>query len=282
MADQDPRPRVRGDEAELFEAYSHELIRSVAGSVIKTTPQVIEDACAYARAQFMEHQPDRDRNWRGWLFRTAQREAWRLQREIGEPLPIRDVEDEPGGSWGPVDPRDQYAIRDGVEDALSVLGHLSPRLQQIKLLRALGLHHGEISEITGDSPTRVAQLIAQANMRIYEHLEDRAFETEELSPRARRLWELERDQPRWLTSRIGRAPQSTRRGTSQNEKRRAWRRAALALDDYRTAIGHRRFEEAAEVPPADPDHARLHGMARRAVDNLTHVRGRCIGRGLGD
>src|SRR4051794_37482455 len=74
-------PAARGDEAELFEAYSHELIRAVAGAVIKTTPQVIEDACAFAWAQFIEHQPDRDRNWRGWLFRTAQREAWRLQRE---------------------------------------------------------------------------------------------------------------------------------------------------------------------------------------------------------
>ena len=282
MADHDPRPPVRGDEAELFEAYSHELIRSVAGAVIKTTPQVIEDACAYAWAQFMEHQPDRDRNWRGWLFRTAQREAWRLQREIGDSMPIRDVEDQPDGDWVPVDPHDQYAIRDGVEDAFSVLEHLSPRLQQIAMLRALGLRHAEISHITGDSPTRVAQLIAQANMRIYEHLEERSLDTDRLPPRAKRLRELERDQPRWLTSRIGRAPQSTRRSTSQNEKRRAWRRAALALDDYRSAVGRRRFDDAAEVPPADPDHARLHELAQRAVDNLTHVRGRCIGRGLGD
>jgi DNA-directed RNA polymerase specialized sigma24 family protein len=233
MADQDPRPPARGDEAELFEAFSHELIRSVAGAVIKTTPQVVEDACAYAWAQFMEHQPDRDRNWRGWLFRTGQREAWRLQREIGDSMPIRDVEEEAGNNWVPVDPHDQYAIRDGVEDAFSVLEHLSPRLQQIAMLRALGLRHAEISAITGDTPTRVAQLIAQANMRIYEHLEERSLDTERLSPRAKRLWELERDQPRWLTSRIGRVPQSTRRSASQSEKRRAWRRAALALDDYR-------------------------------------------------
>jgi hypothetical protein len=150
------------------------------------------------------------------------------------------------------------------------------------VLRALGLRHAEISEITGDTPTRVAQLIAQANMRIYDHLEERSLETRELSPRAKRLWELERDQPRWLASRIGRAPQSTRRSASQGERRRAWRRAALALDDYRTAIGRRRFDEAAEVPPADRDDARLYELTRRAVDNLTHVRGRCIGRGLGD
>jgi hypothetical protein len=281
MADPHPRPPARGDEAELFEAYNHELISAVGSAVRRTTPQVIEDACAFAWAQFMERQPDRERNWRGWMFRTAEREAWRLTREIGLPVPLRDVEYEPG-AWVPIDPRDHFAIRDGVDDAFSVLGHLSPRLQQIALLRALGLRHAEISGITGDTPTRVAQLIAQANMRIYEHLEERSMDTRELSPRAKRLWELERDQPRWLTSRIGRAPQSTRRSTSQGETRRAWRRAALALDDYRTAIGRLRFDEAAEVPPADPDHARLHDFARRAVDNLTHVRGRCIGRGLGD
>jgi hypothetical protein len=229
----------------------------------------------------MERQPDRERNWRGWLFRTAEREAWRLTREIGIPIPMRDVEYEPG-AWVPIDPRDHSAIRDGVEDAFSVLGHLSPPLQRIAMLRALGLRHAEISGITGDTPTRVAQLIAQANMRIYEHLEERSIDTRELSPRAKRPWELERGQPRWLTSRIGRAPQSTRRSTSQGETRRAWRRAALALDDYRTAIGRRRLEEAADVPPAEPDHARLHFLSRRAVDNLTHVRGRCVGRGLGD
>ena len=173
-------------QADLFEAHNPELIRTVAGAMFRMTPQVIEDACAFAWAQFMEHQPDRDRNWQGWLFRTAQREAWRLERESGNPLPVRDTEDQLGG-WAPVDPRDQYAIRDGVEDAFSVLEHLSPRLQRIALLRALGMRHAEISEITGDTSTRVAQLIAQANTRIYEHLEERSLDTKHLPPRAKRL-----------------------------------------------------------------------------------------------
>jgi hypothetical protein len=217
------------------------------------------------------------------LFRVAQREAWRLERESGDALPVRDVEDEPGSSSVSVDPRDQYAIRDGVDDAFSVLEHLSPRLQRIAMLRALGVRHAEISEITGDSPTRVGQLIATANARMSDYLNERSLEADALPPRAKRLWELERDQPRWLTSRIGRAPQATRRQISQSEKRRAWRRAALALDDYRTAVVRRRFDEAADIAPADPDHARLYDeLARRAVDNLAHVRGRSIGRGLGD
>jgi hypothetical protein len=32
----------------------------VAQSVFATTPQVIEDGCAFAWAKFMEHQPDRE------------------------------------------------------------------------------------------------------------------------------------------------------------------------------------------------------------------------------
>ena len=30
----------------------------------------------------MRHQPSRDNNWQGWLFRVAQREAWRIEREL--------------------------------------------------------------------------------------------------------------------------------------------------------------------------------------------------------
>jgi hypothetical protein len=104
-------------------------------------------------------------------------------------------------------------------------------------------------------------------MRIYEHLENRALETEELSPRARRLWA--RDQPRWLTSRIGRAPQSTRRGTSQNEKRR---QAARGTRARRVPHGGRRspVDEAAEVSPADPDNVVCTSLrGRRSTISLT-------------
>jgi DNA-directed RNA polymerase specialized sigma24 family protein len=89
MADHDSRPPARGDEAELFRAFNHELVRSLARSVRVSSPQVIEDACAFAWAQFMERQPERDRNWRGWLFRVAQRESWRLDRERGQDVPLR-------------------------------------------------------------------------------------------------------------------------------------------------------------------------------------------------
>ena len=150
------------------------------------------------------------------------------------------------------------------------------------MLRALGLRHREIGEITGDSPLRVAQLISRANVEIHEVLAERSQAVEPMSPRAERLWELEHDEPRWLTERIGRVPRATRNSAGETKARRAWRRAALALDDYRTAIGPRRFGEFAEVPPTDPDLRRSYEAARRAVAYLAHARGRPIGRGLGD
>src|ERR1700752_907019 len=92
MATNDSRPGARGDEAELLRAFNAELVRTVAGAVRETTPHTIEDACAYAWAQFMERQPDRELNWRGWLFRTAQRQAWLLEREVRESAPLRAFE----------------------------------------------------------------------------------------------------------------------------------------------------------------------------------------------
>src|SRR5919202_6485508 len=96
MAGERGRRDARGDEAELFEAYHEQLLRGVAASV-DAPRELIEDACVFAWAQFLEHQPDRDRNWRGWLFRVAQREAWALNRAAGDhaTLCAREVAGEP-------------------------------------------------------------------------------------------------------------------------------------------------------------------------------------------
>src|SRR5215210_7459116 len=106
----------QGDEAELFELYNPVLMRRVARAV-RTSPDVIEDACSIAWTQFLRHQPDRDREWRWWLFRTAQREAWVLDRKRRE---TRSFEDDSGdGTWGPerTDQRDQFRERDELEAA---------------------------------------------------------------------------------------------------------------------------------------------------------------------
>src|SRR3954447_7492843 len=160
MADQRTPVAPRGDEADLFRTFNPQLMREVARSVNVAGPAVVEDACSHAWAQFMHHQPERDRNWQGWLYRAAQREAWRLDRESREDRPLRTSEDERKTDFGQaIDPRDYQAISVGVDDALSIVQEVPPRLQRIAMLRALGLRYTEISEVTGDSPNRVAQLV---------------------------------------------------------------------------------------------------------------------------
>jgi DNA-directed RNA polymerase specialized sigma24 family protein len=236
MADQHHASSARGDEADLFRAHNDELMRILTGSLVNCPPEIVEDACAFAWAQLIDHQPDRGRNWRGWLFRTAQREAWKLQREAREHRPLRTSEDQLRIEYSdPVDPRDYQQIHTDVGDALSIIKRLPPRLQRIAMLRALGLRHAEIGEVTGDSATRVVQLVARANLEIGEMLGERAFHELNSSPRAERLWQLEHEQPAWLVEKLGRMPPATRRKVCQNELRRAWRRAAPALDDRRAA-----------------------------------------------
>jgi hypothetical protein len=252
-------------------------MRAVSRSVDRSTPQTIEDACAYAWAQFLEHQPDRALNWQGWMFRTAQRQAWLLERHARDTLPI--WEDRHNSQRRAPD---TLAIRRDVQDALWIVGRLPPRLQRIAVLRAFGMRHSDIGEITGDSPTRVSQLITRANDEIHDILAERHHATKPSSPRAERLWELESDPPEWLTRHIGRVPRHSRRQSGQTLQRRAWRRAAIALDDYRGAAGPERFDEQFDAPIRDAELGRLRQTALRAVENLEHTRDRDHRRGLDD
>src|SRR4051795_1319546 len=111
MADQSTPSAARGDEAELFRTHNEQLMHEIARSLVTPAPTVVEDACSFAWSQFMYHQPDRDRNWQGWLFRTAQREAWKLEREARETLPLRSSEGDRLGPYVEVpDRRDVHAI----------------------------------------------------------------------------------------------------------------------------------------------------------------------------
>ena len=101
MADQH-KPQ-QGDEAELFELYNHELVRRVSG-VVRTSPEDVEDACSIAWAHFLRYQPDRAREWRAWLFRTAQREAWILD---GKRRETRSLEVDSGDGYWVAEPTDR-------------------------------------------------------------------------------------------------------------------------------------------------------------------------------
>jgi hypothetical protein len=78
-------PGIQGDEGDLFAEYYDRLRRLVARRV-RTSPEAIDETCAFAWVQFIRHQSDRGRNWRSWLVPVAEREAWRLHAgDVAEP-----------------------------------------------------------------------------------------------------------------------------------------------------------------------------------------------------
>jgi DNA-directed RNA polymerase specialized sigma24 family protein len=95
-----------------------------------------EDACAHAWLKFLQCQPDRDGDrWKGWLYVTAKREAWKLNA-----LEFKEREDRPipGASdiVEPVDLRDRLSERVEFQAALQELKKLPPLLQQVVVVRS--------------------------------------------------------------------------------------------------------------------------------------------------
>jgi DNA-directed RNA polymerase specialized sigma24 family protein len=270
MADNTPFPPARGDETALFRDFNAELMRTVAGAVGTSSPHVVEDAVAHAWTRFMQYQPDRSRNWRGWLFRVAQHEAWTLEAAQRDHASLDEHDRHERRSTGVLSQaHDPHVTNIEVGEAFEILDRLPERLRRVALLRALGMRHKDISELTGDSPARVGQLIFRANVRIYEVLEERARQQPDLPPRAKRLAELEERQPAWLTEEIGRPPRMRRQKPGFPELRRSWRRAALALDDLRAA----RVAGSVDLT--------LTQRAADAVSELRRQRDRYAGRDVG-
>lgn len=268
----------QGDEAELFNEFNDALMRRVTHRVY-TSPEVVEDACAIAWTKFLIHQPDRQQSWKGWLFRTAEREAWRLERARYAAFAIDPAEasTHPGAVEEPADPADPIERRIDLDAAVGILADLSPRLRRIAFLRASGLQYRDIGEITGDSPTRVNQLVADANRRIHTALGRMRDADRGLPPRAQRLRDLEQSPPSWLTAELGRPPSTTRR-EAHGQKLLAWRRAALAIDDYRKLTSFRAPDRAIGQRPTGSTASRAYDLAARAI--ATVQRGQSVEREL--
>jgi DNA-directed RNA polymerase specialized sigma24 family protein len=182
----EPPLRLRGDEADLFLAFNDDLVRRVR-SCVRPHPADIEDACPFAWVQFPRRQPDRDREWRAWLFRTAQREAWRLnaQNRARDDLEVGSIHE-------PLDPRDRLDERLEFEAALEELRKLPPRLQEVVLIRSQVSYQREVAEIMGVNTARIGQLLQNVGVALQE-LAERRIEADRpvASPRAARLRELQ-------------------------------------------------------------------------------------------
>jgi RNA polymerase sigma factor (sigma-70 family) len=264
-----------GDEEELFQSFNAELHRDV-GRAVRASDADVEDACAYAWAQFLRYQPDRDRNWRGWLYRVATREAIRLSRIDTHTLPIfrtnEFFESEAKGVVEPIDPRQDLADkRIDLHDALVMLSRVPGRRKEAAVLKLIGLSYGEIADALDITPTAVNRLLVEARLHIYEQLAQHRAPSTRDRPRVARLAELEQNPPLWLSAKIGPVP-SARHPAAKL----AWRRAALALDDYRRDYGMRSLVEWAR--PTDRDEAARFDRAERAIAEVHAKRDRFLDR----
>ena len=208
--------------------------------------------------QFFKHQPSRDREWKGWLFRVAQREAYRV-----DTLERREAEniDRDGRVIEVPDPHDGQAERDEFIAAIQELRRLPPRLQRLVLLRSQVETQQDLAKHEGLTPGRVSFLLAKVARLVDQRA--RRHERELTTPRrAARLRELEDDPPVWLTDAIGPRPGRARSSSSMVI---AWRRTALMIDDYRRRVGYRSPTDAIGATPIDRDARRAHQRVERAV-----------------
>ena len=150
------------------------------------------------------------------------------------------------------------------------LSRLPPRWQQVVIVNSQVWKQIDVAEILGVNPTRINYLLRRVSERLDELAERRnQLERPVASPRAARLRELEDDPPKWLTDAIGRAPTPNK---SAGSAILAWRRAALAIDDYRHDHGWHAPNAALGPQPLAPAARRSHERAQRAVDQVREER----------
>ena len=122
---QQQHPPTVGDEAELYRQFSGILV-GVITKRVNTTPEIVEDACAFAWMQLLRHQPDRGRAWRAWLITVAEREAYALHRAaVAETAYEIRLDD---GEVGLLEPADREDRLDQYLDAMRALEVLAQQL----------------------------------------------------------------------------------------------------------------------------------------------------------
>ena len=222
---------VRGEEAELFERYHRRLIRATAHQVV-TTPENVDEACAFAWVQLLAHDVRRETAY-AWLKEVARREAIRLAKldrtivPLGQEPGALDPELLPSNRGNPDVTPDRW------EGALARLRELPERDARAVAMRAFGWRYEDIGRELGVNTARVNQILTRADMHLYE-LEER--ERPARTAKVARLRQLETDPPRYLRDAIGALPKISRKSGLEGI-RLEWRRLALAIEDYRTAFG---------------------------------------------
>jgi DNA-directed RNA polymerase specialized sigma24 family protein len=262
--------RFLGDEPELYLEFNRQLVARVSNAVIAPREDV-EDACAFAWVQFFRYQPDRDQNWHGWLFRTAQREAWRLTAIRNRDWPLMSTAQD--REQPDLDLAVRLQFRENFADAMSELKQLPKSMREVVFVASQVRKHRDVGEILNMPESRVGYLLASAAAALREAAERRTeCDRPVASPRAARLRELEDAPPEWLIEVVGRPPT---RDKNASASILAWRRAALAIDDYRHDHGWSSpYEGLGPRPTDDLVARRAHERAQQAVERVSAERAR--------
>jgi RNA polymerase sigma factor (sigma-70 family) len=169
MPQQSPSPLL-GDEADLYTEHSARLLRHVRG-VVRTSDEIVEDACAAAWAILLRRQPDRGHTLFGWLRVVAIREAIRMDRAARavssyEAVIAAAEHEDSEAEVGKERPRPQPARSDEstirAREALRDLAQLRKRPRRILALHVAGYSYDEIGELTGDTVRTVDRQMRRA------------------------------------------------------------------------------------------------------------------------
>jgi RNA polymerase sigma factor (sigma-70 family) len=265
-----PVPPQQGDEHELFERYS-ERLRRATKFAINTSPEIVDDACAFAWMKLISNQPQRGPTLFAWLRMVARNEAIRLDRLArGHETAVLSLDANDGMHDRLPATQGRAHVALGFLELRERLAELSPRQREIVFLSASGWRYDELAERLGISDARVGQVLSRARERLRE-MDARAVEP--ISPRARRLREIENQPPQYIVAAIGREPRAGVKH-ARNALRREWKRLVLEIEDYRDAYGI-----ADQVQPLVPEvsEPRRDGLRRRIA---TYRRERGMGIGI--
>jgi DNA-directed RNA polymerase specialized sigma24 family protein len=227
-----PHRAQQGDEHELFERHAARLRRETK-LAISTTPEIVDDACAFAWMKLVENQPRRETVF-PWLRAVARNKALELDRLArAEASRQTSLHFGDGGEVPVPARRGRPEVTQRLLELRERVMELPPRTREMVFLQAAGWRYSELAEHFGVGSARVNFLLTQAKIRMRE-MDLR--ELEPTSPRGRRLREIENEPPQYIVAAIGRRPAGNpKRG--EQAVLREWKRLVLEIEDYRKANG---------------------------------------------
>lgn len=222
-----------GDEGELFERYHERLIRATAYRM-RTSPENVEEACAFAWAALVRRDDVRRETVFAWLKEVARNEALRLANLDRQHVSLDTDPDAEDHDQISLVAGNSYVTPEALNEAMDRLRSLPEPLRRVVGLRAFGWKYSDIADELGVGAARVNNMLRRADDHLYR-LRER--ELADRHPRTARLRDLEVDPPPYLRRAIGKPPSFNHRASGVPETLRDWRRLALAIEDHRDRHG---------------------------------------------